>query len=292
MADQVVEDRIQEYLGIRTLRLDSKHGLRINGQSVKLRGACIHHDNEIIWGRTLQAAEDYRCAKLKAEGSNAIRSSHHPLSKEMLHACDFMGMLVMDELSDMWDVTKGENDFGFDFAKDWGTEIDHMVAKDFNHPSVVMYSLGNEIPEIGRNNGRLRIHQLADRVRQADPTRYTTLAINGMLGLIGAGPEALNPVGEAFMEAFMSVDAQLQENEIGDKDKLNGVMGDITDEKRDDLNVMQVEDQQIAEVEDEVDVIGYNYIPARYTHHHAHPPTMSWWGVKVMLVKFRTFGMK
>lgn len=269
VADQVIEDQIQEHLGIRTLRLDSKHGLRINGQRTKLRGACIHHDNGIIGGRTLQAAEDYRCAKLKAAGFNAIRSSHHPLSKEMLNACDRMGMLVMDELSDMWDVTKGENDFGFEFSKDWATEIDRMVVKDFNHPSVIMYSLGNEIPEIGRNSGRLRIHQLADRVRQVDPTRYTTLAINGMLGLIGAGPEVLKPVGDAFMEAFMSVDAKLQENETGDKDELNGVMGDITDEKRDTLNVMPVEDQQIAEVEDEVDIIGYNYMPARYVHHHA-----------------------
>lgn len=257
--------------GIRKLRLDSINGLRINDTPVKLRGACIHHDNGIIGARTYQEAEYYRCKKLKDAGFNAIRSSHGPMSKEMLKACDELGMLVMDELSDIWNTAKNENDFSFEFNTNWKKQAKKMVAKDYNHPSVIMYSLGNEIPEIGREEGRHQLHQLNTEFHKLDPTRYTTLAINGMIALVDLDSDAIKSVGDAFKAAFMHADKQLSENH-GNIDELNSVMGDITDENRDALNISAAEDTQLAEVEDDVDIIGYNYMPARYEHHHqTHP---------------------
>ncbi|MEQ4724410.1 glycoside hydrolase family 2 TIM barrel-domain containing protein [Nonomuraea sp. B19D2] len=88
--------------GIRSLRLDPEHGLRINGETVKLRGACVHHDNGPLGAATFARAEERRVRLLKDAGFNAIRMSHHPMSTAMLDACDRLGMLVVDEAFDMW----------------------------------------------------------------------------------------------------------------------------------------------------------------------------------------------
>ena len=109
-AGEVLDETIETF-GIRTLTLDSVHGLRMNGKAVKMRGACIHHDNGILGATTLEKAEERRCRQLKEAGFNSIRSSHHPISKAMLAACDRYGIMVMDELSDMWTLHKNPYDF-------------------------------------------------------------------------------------------------------------------------------------------------------------------------------------
>ena len=91
-----VEDAADARFGIRSLQLDPRHGLRLNGRTVKLRGACLHHDHGVIGARSIAAAEERRIARLKEAGFNAIRSAHNPLSPETLDACDRLGMLVMD----------------------------------------------------------------------------------------------------------------------------------------------------------------------------------------------------
>ena len=152
-AGEELLDEVQEHFGIRRLELDAEQGLRINGRQVKLRGTCIHHDNGIIGATTLEKAEERRCRQLKEAGFNSIRSAHHPMSKAMLDACDRIGMLVMDELSDMWTNHKNANDFALHFLDCADTEIDRMVKKDYNHPSVILYSAGNEIPDLGTARG-------------------------------------------------------------------------------------------------------------------------------------------
>ncbi|NUU25882.1 MAG: glycoside hydrolase family 2, partial [Streptomycetaceae bacterium] len=132
--------------GIRSLHLDPRRGLRLNGEPVKLRGACVHHDNGVLGAATFPAAEERRVRLLKDAGFNAIRMSHHPMSRAMLDACDRLGMLVVDEAFDMWTRGKSEFDYHLSFAEWWERDIESMVAKDHNHPSVVMYSIGNEIP--------------------------------------------------------------------------------------------------------------------------------------------------
>ena len=124
--DGVPVDTAEEAFGIRTLQVDARRGLRINGEVVKLRGACIHHDNGVIGACTLEAAEEYRIRKLKAAGFNALRSAHHPAGKALLRVCDRLGMLVMDELCDMWGTPKNRGDFAFDFADCWKDECGIM----------------------------------------------------------------------------------------------------------------------------------------------------------------------
>ncbi|KNC33219.1 hypothetical protein FF38_01182, partial [Lucilia cuprina] len=144
----VVDDR-QTRFGVRTIQVDPRHGLRVNGKTVKLRGACVHHDNGVLGAATFASAEERRVRLLKAAGFNAIRSSHNPLSRAMLDACDRLGMYVMDEAFDTWTVSKTDEDYSYEFPEWWERDVESMVAKDINHPSVIFYSIGNEIPENG-----------------------------------------------------------------------------------------------------------------------------------------------
>jgi beta-galactosidase len=173
-----VLDQERTSFGIRTLKLDPQHGLRINGETVKLRGACIHHDNGPLGAAAIARADERRVELLKAAGFNGIRSAHNPISKAMLDACDRVGVLVMDETFDMWTVPKAPLDYSLAFADWWERDVEAMVAKDFNHPSVILYSIGNEIFETGRPIGSAWGRKLAEKVRSLDDTRFVTNAIN------------------------------------------------------------------------------------------------------------------
>ena len=120
---------------------------------MKLRGACIHHDNGVIGAHTLDAAEDRRIRILKESGYNAIRSAHNPVARATLRACDRHGVLVMDELTDAWRRPKVTFDSSREFSEWWERDLESMIAKDFNHPAVVLYSIGNEIAETATDRG-------------------------------------------------------------------------------------------------------------------------------------------
>ena len=122
-------------------------GCASTARPVKLRGACIHHDNGVIGAHTLDAADDRRIRILKESGFNAIRSAHNPASRALLRACDRHGVLVMDELTDAWWRPKVTYDYTAEFEEWWERDLEALVAKDVNHPSVIMYSIGNEIAE-------------------------------------------------------------------------------------------------------------------------------------------------
>lgn len=201
-------DEVKENFGIRTLLLDAVHGLRLNGNEVKLRGACIHDDNGILGAVTLEAAQDRRCRQLKEAGFNSIRSSHHPLSKSMLEACDRHGILVMDEISDMWTVHKNPHDFALHFAECWEEVAERMVAKDYNHPCVVLYSIGNEISEAGSDAGAAIGRKMCNKLHELDHTRFTTMGQNG---LMSAGLR-LRKIMQDVMEKFGPLQTEGQEN--------------------------------------------------------------------------------
>ena len=152
-----------------------QRGLRINGEPVLLRGACVHSDNGVLGAATIGRAEERRVELLKAAGFNALRSAHNPMSRAMLDACDRLGVLVMDELTDMWTESKTDFDAALDFPEWWERDVEAMVRKDLNHPSVVIYSIGNEIPEVGtparRRSGR---GGWPRRCASLDPTRFVT----------------------------------------------------------------------------------------------------------------------
>ena len=169
--DQAVDEEIGTF-GIRKLQVDPIHGLRVNGRVVKLRGGCIHHDNGIIGSAEFYSAEEFRIKRLKEAGYNAIRSAHHPMSKTLLNVCDQYGMYVMDEFSDVWTSTKVAFDYGIHMPQWWERDVENMIRKDYNHPSVIMYSIGNEIPELANKIDVQWGKRLVDKFRSLDSTRF------------------------------------------------------------------------------------------------------------------------
>ncbi|WP_329222955.1 DUF4982 domain-containing protein [Streptomyces sp. NBC_01485] len=246
-------DEEQVTFGIRTLRLDPEHGLRVNGETVKLRGACIHHDNGILGAATWARAEERRVELLKDAGFNAIRMSHQPMSKPMLDACDRLGMLVVDEAFDVWTSGKSEFDYSLNFPEWWERDIEAMVAKDVNHPSVIMYSIGNEIPETGSPFGAAWGRRLAEKVRSLDPTRYVTNAVNGLLAV-------MSELGALMQQQPQDKAADAGE---GEQKGINTFMADAGDM----MNAISASDlvtQKTAESFAVLDVAGMNYAEARY----------------------------
>ncbi|WP_436777637.1 glycoside hydrolase family 2 TIM barrel-domain containing protein [Yinghuangia sp. YIM S09857] len=240
-------DRDQAVFGVRTLRLDVDHGLRINGVPVKLRGACVHHDNGVIGAATIARAEERRVQLLKDAGFNAVRSAHNPLSRAMLDACDRVGMLVLDEAFDMWTHNKTDGDYGLDFPTWWERDLEAMVRKDANHPSVVMYSIGNEILELGNPSGAAWARRLAEKVRALDDTRYVTNGVNLMLPFL---KEVVAMVNDG-------APAQAQHA------NLNAMMAAM-DDAVNTVSASEMVTTRTAEAFAVLDVAGMNYADSRY----------------------------
>ncbi|MBP6681940.1 MAG: DUF4982 domain-containing protein, partial [Halioglobus sp.] len=237
--------------GIRSLKLDPMHGLRINGETVKLRGACIHHDNGLLGAATIGRAEERRIEILKSAGFNAIRSAHNPISQAMLDACDRLGMLVMDETFDVWTEGKSAFDYSLSFPEWWERDVEAFIAKNFNHPSVIFYSIGNEIPETGTPLGSEWGRKLAEKVRALDNTRFVTNGINGFVS-------AINEIA-----AMM---AQYTTAQSGDG-AANGGVNDMMNSPGDMMNRVSASElvtRKTAESFSVLDVAGMNYGDARY----------------------------
>ena len=142
-------DERRTNFGIRRLQLDPVQGLRINGATSSCAAHASTTTTACSGAAAIARAEERRIELLKDAGFNAIRSSHNPMSSALLDACDRLGMLVMDEAFDVWTESKSSFDYSLAFPEWWERDIEAMVAKDFNHPSVIIYSIGNEIPETG-----------------------------------------------------------------------------------------------------------------------------------------------
>ncbi len=176
VAGRKTVDAVSTPFGIRKIEVDAERGFRVNGQMLKLKGGCVHHDNGPLGAAAIDRAEERRVELLKANGYNAIRTSHNPPSPAFLDACDRLGMLVVDEAFDCWEQSKNPQDYHRNF-KDWSDrDIAAMVRRDRNHPSVVIWSIGNEIPEQYRTNAILIQKRLRDAVRSHDSTRPVTQA--------------------------------------------------------------------------------------------------------------------
>lgn len=182
-------DEAPARFGIRDLSV-TVDGLKINGEDYKLRGACIHHDNGVLGAATFKDAERRRVRLLKEAGFNAIRSAHNPASRALLDACDEEGMLVMDEYTDVWARPKNNWDYAIDFPVWWDQDLEAMIENDINHPSVIMYSIGNEIGETAVEAGLEWNKCLANKVRELDASRPVTNCINGLLNLGANADEA------------------------------------------------------------------------------------------------------
>jgi beta-galactosidase len=171
-------DEITTPFGIRSLEWSAGKGFLLNGQVVKMVGCCVHHDNGPLGAAAFDRAEERRVQILKDCGFNAIRAAHNPPSAAFLDACDRLGMLVMDEAFDCWSKGKQPFDYSVTFQEWWRRDIEGMVKRDRNHPSVVMWSIGNEIPERGEPLGAQEAKMVADHLRGLDRTRPITSALN------------------------------------------------------------------------------------------------------------------
>ena len=176
---KIFDENIESF-GIRTIEFSVENGFMLNGKPLLLKGGCIHHDNGPLGAAAFPRAEERRVELMKASGFNAIRSAHNPPSVAFLNACDKLGMLVIDEAFDMWRKAKNPQDYHLYFDDHWKKDIEAMVLRDRNHPSVIMWSTGNEIPERGEPEGAETSQMLAAYIRQLDPTRPVTAAVNGL----------------------------------------------------------------------------------------------------------------
>jgi beta-galactosidase len=172
-------DETSTPFGVRKLEWTAEKGLTLNGQTYKLKGGCVHHDNGVLGACAFDRAEERKIELLKAAGFTAIRTSHNPPSPALLAACDRLGMLVMEEAFDCWDRGKRKGDYSNYFNDWWKRDIDAMVRRDRNHPSVVMWSIGNEIPDVFADSGGKLGPELVARIHALDLSRPVT---NGILG--------------------------------------------------------------------------------------------------------------
>ncbi len=255
------DDVGEEQFGIRSLAWDASHGLTINDKRVILRGACIHHDNGVLGAICDPQAEERKVRILMENGYNAIRSAHNPCSKALLDACDRLGMLVMDEFVDCWYIHKTKHDY-VDFFEDWWQrDLSDMVDKDYNHPSVIMYSTGNEVSETAQERGIALTGEMTQFLHQLDASRPVPCGINiffNFLSSIGFGvysdekaesaakEETKNsPVGSEFYNTMAAM--------LGDKTMKIGATLPPCDWKTKGAFA-------------NMDIAGYNYGIYRYKH--------------------------
>lgn len=182
-------DEATVLFGVRTITADAVRGLRINGKEVKLKGGCLHHDNGLLGAVSLYEMEARKIRKLKEVGFNAIRTAHNPPSAALIEACDRLGMYVFDEAFDAWGIGKRAGDYSLYFNSQWEKDLTAFVKRDRPHPSVILWSIGNEIPERGGlGNGYTVATKLAETIHKLDGTRPVS---NGICTLWAGLDDAL-----------------------------------------------------------------------------------------------------
>jgi beta-galactosidase len=181
---EAVLDRYRTPFGVRTIEWGPGKGFLLNHRRVPLRGVCNHHDLGALGAAVNRRATERQLEILRRMGANAVRTSHNPPSPELLEAADRMGFLVMDEAFDMWGMTKVKNGHGKYFGEWSERDLRDMIRRDRNHPSVVMWSIGNEILEQAKEDGWKEARRLTAICREEDPTRPVTAGFNQVANAI------------------------------------------------------------------------------------------------------------
>ncbi|HYM95072.1 MAG TPA: glycoside hydrolase family 2 TIM barrel-domain containing protein, partial [Chitinophagaceae bacterium] len=169
-------DEVTSSFGIREIKYDVNKGFFLNGKHIKMNGVCLHHDAGSVGAAVPEAMWMRRLKILKEMGCNAIRTSHNPPAPEFLDLCDKMGFLVMDEAFDVWESGKVKNDYHLYFDEWWQRDATGQIQRDRNHPSVVIWSAGNEIPDQKNDKGIELLKALLAVYHKEDPTRPVTTA--------------------------------------------------------------------------------------------------------------------
>ncbi len=241
--------------GVRKLEWSTK-GLFVNGRETLLRGGCLHHDNGILGAATYPEAEERKVRRLKEWGFNAIRSAHNPASPELLDACDRLGLYVMDEMWDMWYKAKTAHDYAVDFEANWERDIESTVRRDRTHPSVIMYSIGNEVTEPGEERGVELAKRFVETFHRLDPTRPVTAGIN--LTLVMMAKLKIGMYAESESEDTAETAAQQVSSADYNKQVVENGKSMNAASARADVEALS------APVLDMLDIAGSNYGDSRY----------------------------
>ncbi len=171
--DKIIDD-LTTHFGIRDIKTDAQNGFTINGKSIDMIGGCIHHDNGPLGAASIDRAEERKIEVLKANGFNAIRTAHNPPSQALLDACDRLGMVVINEIFDTWETAKRSQDYHLYFREWWQRDVESWVKRDRNHPSVIIWSIGNEIRETYDTSGLRIARNLTGQILKFDQSRRVT----------------------------------------------------------------------------------------------------------------------
>ena len=261
------EDVDEETFGIRSLTWGND-GMKMNGERIILRGACIHHDNGLLGAACHPDALERRLRILKENGYNAIRSAHNPCSKAALEICDRMGMLVMDEYIDHWYIHKTKYDYVEFFDQFWKQDMTDMVDKDYNHPCVILYSTGNEVAETAQPRGIALAGEMTQLLHSLDSTRPVTCGINiffNFLNSIGFGQYSDEKAEKEAARAAKAKAAgkKAKEKSTGSKffNDMAGIMGADFMKLGATLHGSDVTTRKAFA---NMDIAGYNYGEKRY----------------------------
>ena len=252
-------DEAEERFGVRTLSWSVQDGLQVNGRTVKLKGGCIHHDNGILGACTFDQAEYRKIKKLKEFGFNAVRYSHYPAGKNLLDVCDELGMYVMDESFDQWRVPNTKYDYSIYFDRECEKDIRALARKDYNHPSVILYCIGNEIADTGRSYAPEIARRLCSILREEDGTRPVTIANNAPMSMVSFLMEDLEKERGAEMGSLEINELITAHPEVADAFKA----GAFGAEKLEEM---------VGKVFDELDIAGHNYGHSFYEGIHRIRP--------------------
>ena len=255
--DELV-DITETKFGIRKIEINVNEGLLLNGKPIKLRGGCIHHDHTALGAAAYPAAEERKVKLLLDAGFNCLRTAHNPPSLAFLEVCDRLGMLVMDEAFDCFNNPKTQNDYHLYF-EDWALrDIGYMVLRDRMHPSVISYSIGNEVHEIdGTRGAEIWARKLSERVRELDSTRPVTSGMQKDFVRRCKEGESIDPADykKYLDERFMT-------------------------------NTVPFVNDVCSVYEKYLDISGNNYYYDRYEEDHEYDPCRVIWGSETQAIYF------
>lgn len=248
-------DEAECNFGIRVIEWSPK-GFFVNGKSVLLRGGCVHHDNGILGSRSYAKAEERRVRIHKEAGFNAIRSAHNPCAQATLDACDKLGVYMMDEAWDMWYKPKNPHDYSKWFMDNYEYDLKAIVDRDYSHPSVVMYSIGNEVSEPAHERGVEQAKKMVEILHSLDSTRPVTGGMNLMIMSGAAKGNDLYKDGENPAENQGGLNSM-------NSTMFNMMMSIVGPSMSKAANGKGV-DKVCSPVLDALDIAGYNYASGRY----------------------------
>ena len=245
-------------IGIRGIELDKEKGFLVNGNRTILYGACIHSDNAQFGAESYKEVEYRKVRQLKELGYNAVRSAHNPIVKDFLDACDELGMYVMDEYVDCWYMKKTKYDYSQYVKDEYEKDIFDIVEKDFNHPSVIFYSTGNEVSETAWKEGAEFAGILTETFHKYDPSRFVTCGINVSFNGMAKSRFAIYDPERIEKEAN---DPQIS---TGSSDKYNNMANIVGAEFMKFVSTLSVVDKNTRDAFANMDIAGYNYGIRRY----------------------------